>query len=215
MEKKWWFYYKGLLCIISTDRPITSWLANSFWNDHSFLKWKTLKAGRRIWAASQMWVFFLSLCLKAPGSWSWRTARVGCSRSWGSAWPWKVNGEGHENAQTGVSSPGNRTSICLLRPPEKREGAGGGEADPERDVGGGGAAWRPGGPPGGAEAEGEGGGQGPGGRDALKGLQPQLGLKPNRFRGKRLQLFFRTPTVSVCETAFPRQQGGEAASSWR
>lgn len=68
-------------------------------------------------------------------------------------------------------------SPVLLRPPEDRDRAGAGEADPEWDVGSGGAARCPGGPPGGAAASGEGRGQGPGGRDALQRLQPQLGLK--------------------------------------
>lgn len=63
-----------------------------------------------------------------------------------------------------------------LRSPEDRGGAGQGEADPERDVGGGGAAERPGGAAGGAEASGEGGGQGPGGCYALQRLRPELGL---------------------------------------
>lgn len=71
----------------------------------------------------------------------------------------------------------NSFSFACFRPPEDGEGARSGEADPERDVGGGGAARRSGGSAGGAEASGEGGRQGPGGRHALQRLQPQLGLE--------------------------------------
>lgn len=69
------------------------------------------------------------------------------------------------------------SDVPPLRSPEDREGAGQGEADPERDAGGGGAAERPCGTLGGAEASGEGGRQGPGGRYALQRLGPELGLK--------------------------------------
>lgn len=62
------------------------------------------------------------------------------------------------------------------RPLEDWGRAGRGEANPERDVGGGGAEGLSGGSPGGAETQREGRGQRPGGCHALQGLQSQLGL---------------------------------------
>ena len=81
--------------------------------------------------------------------------------------------------------PGLTSPVCLLlRSPEDRGGAGQGEADPERDAGGGGAAQRPGGAARGAEASGERGRQGPGGRYALQRLRPELGLGRHRSCGR-------------------------------
>lgn len=36
----------------------------------------------------------VAVSVSVPGSWSWKTARAGCSRSCESVWPWKVSG-GH------------------------------------------------------------------------------------------------------------------------
>lgn len=88
-----------------------------------------------------------------------------------------VAGTSALNASVRVMSLTPGSPVAPVRPPEDGEGARSGEADPERDVGGGGAAGRPGGPPGWAASSWEGGGQGPGGCHALQGLQPQLGLK--------------------------------------
>lgn len=93
---------------------------------------------------------------------------------------------------------------CLpLRPPEDGEGARSREADPEWDVGGGGAARCPGGPLGGAEASGEGGGQGPGGRDALQRLQPQLGLNELTHARRsllRMAVFDQNSLLNTCSS---------------
>lgn len=62
------------------------------------------------------------------------------------------------------------------RSPEDGGGAFRGEEDPERDAGGGGAERLAGGPAGRAAAAGKRGGQGPGGRHAVQGLQPGLVL---------------------------------------
>lgn len=151
--------------------------------------WQVIKSTKRqtFFKADDSFRSFCSIRPQVPESWSWRTDRADCSRSSGSGWPWKVNAGVLTNdcwveyldprnvflpSLTPRSSPST-----FLRQPENGEGARSGEADLERDAGGGGAAGRAGGPPGWAEASGEGGGQGSGGRHALQRLQPQLGLR--------------------------------------